>query len=220
MNFAELRTAFYDWVDDEVKDLYKTDKAGRLINRSLDMLARKLEAVDEWYFIECVLFAVTTNDKDLVFTLPDDFKRIKTAERLFSDGTDPVPVNWVQFQQRYGTGLFFPNRSQRLKRLVRPDCYLLGNKLGVVTPNEDFTLRVWYAQAVPELADEGDIPVGLPQDHHVTISLQAAKLAFQIESRVFPFGDEFSEGMRDLMTTTQQRQRQEPRYVQEGNFGS
>ncbi len=218
MNFAELRTAFYDWVDDEVKDLYKTDKAGRLINRSLEMLGRKLEVVDEWYFIDCVLFAVTSSSKDLVFNLPNNFKRIKTAERLFDDGSDPVPVKWVQFPDRYDFESFFPNRSNRLRRLVRPRCYLLGSRLGVVTPNEDFTLRVWYSQAIPELDDEGDIPLGIPQDHHVTITLQAAKLAFGIEGRVFPFLDEFNEGLRDLMTTTQSRQRQEPRYVQEGHY--
>ncbi len=219
MNFAELRTAFYDWVDDQVKDLYKSDKAGRLINNALRMLGRKLEAVDEWYFVECILYAVTVNTKDLVFVLPNDFKRIKTAERLFDDGTNPIPVNWVQFSQRHSSDSFFPNSSNTSKKIVRPSCYLLGKRLGVVTPGEAYTLRVWYSQAIPKLDAEGDIPIGIPEDHHVTVSLQAAKLAFQIEGRAFPFADEFNEGMRDLMTTTQQRQRQQPRYVQEGNSG-
>ena len=96
---------------------------------------------------------------------------------------------------------------------------MFGSRIGVVTPDENYTLRLWYSQSIPLLNDEGDVPLGIPEDHHDTIALQAAKLAYQIESRQFPFQEEFTQGMQDLMTTTQQRQRQEPRYVQEGNAG-
>ncbi len=209
MNFAQLRTAFYDFVDDEVKDLYKTDKAGRLINNALRMLGRKLEAIDEKLFLTCKLYAVTANEKDLVFTLPENFKRVGTVERLF-DGKDPVPVTWVNFPDRHSAEPWPPHR---LRTNNRPVCYLLGNRLGVVTPAEDYTLRMWYHRAIPQLEDEGDIPEGIPQDHHETVALQAAKLAYQIESRVFPFQDEYEQGMQDLMTTVQPRQGQEPRYV-------
>lgn len=210
MNFAELRTAFYDYTDDEVKDLHKTDKAARLINAGMRMLSKKLEHVDEWYFVKCVLFAVTVNSKDLLFPLPEDFKRIKTAERLFADNTDPIPVNWVQFQDRHSFESWPPHK---LRTTTRPACYMHGSNLGVVTPNEAYTLRLWYSQVIPKLEDEGDIPLGFPGDHHDTIALQAAKLAFGIEGRPFPFLDEFQEGVRDLMSTTQQRQRQQPRFV-------
>lgn len=209
MNFAELRTAFYDFVDDEAKDLHKTDKAGRLINNALRMLGRKLEAVDEKFFAKCILYAVTSNAKDLVFTLPTDFKRVRTVERL-QDSGDPVPVNWVNFPDRNDTEPWPPHK---LRTHSRPVCYLLGNKLGVVTPHEDYTLRMWYANAVQRLQDEGDIPEGFPEDHHETIALQAAKLAYQIESRAFPFQQEYEQGMQDLMTLVQPRQGQEARYV-------
>lgn len=210
MNFAELRTSFYDWVDDEVKDLYQTDKAARLINTALRMLGRKLEVVDEKFFVKCVLYTVTKNDKDLVFDLPTDFKRIRTAERLFTSNQDPLPVDWINFPDRNDIEPWPPHK---LRTQNRPVCYLLGTRLGVVTPGEAYTLRVWYAHAIPKLSDEGDIPEAIPEDHHDTIALQAAKLAYQIENRTFPFQDEYRDGMRDLMTTVQPRQGQQARYV-------
>ncbi len=210
MNFAELRTAFYDYTDDEVKDLNKTDKAARLINAGMRMLARKLEHVDQWYFVKCILYAVTSSSLDLLFTFPEDFKRIKTGERLFDDNTDPIPVDWVQFQDRHSFESWPPHK---LRTFTRPRCYLHGPNMGVVTPNEAYTLRLWYSNVVTKLLDEGDIPEGFPGDHHDTIALQAAKLAYAIEGRPFPFLDEFQEGVRDLMSTTQQRQQQQPRHV-------
>lgn len=216
MNFAELRTAFYDYTDDEEKDLHKTDKAARLINAALRMLGRKLEVVDEWYFIKCVLFAVTVNTDDLLFNFPADFKRVKTAERVFSDGTNPIPARWVQFQHRHNHRSFPPNRT---RNTIRPVLYMFGKQLGVLTPSEAYTLRLWYSNAITKLEDEGDVPEGIPEDHHDTIALQAAKLAYGIETRNFPFQEEFTEGIRDLMTTTQQRQRQQPRYVQQEQDG-
>ena len=215
MNFAELRTAFYDYVDDEAKDLHKTDKVARLINASMRMLARKLEHVDEWYFVKCVLYAVTVSSTDLLFPFPEDFKRVKTAERLFDDNTDPIPVNWVQFQDRNSFETWPPHK---LRTFSRPACYMHGSNLGVVTPNEAYTLRLWYSNVVTKLLDEGDTPEGFPADHHDTIALQAAKLAYAIEERPFPFIDEYQEGVRDLMTTTQQRQRQQPRFVHPVDF--
>lgn len=213
MNFAELRTAFYDFVDDEVKDLYKTDKAARLINNALKMLGRKLEAIDEKIFVKCITYAVVKSQADLVFELPVNFKRVSTAERLFTNNSeDPLPVNWIQFQDRNQRDRW-PRRTRQNLTESTPLCYLLGNKLGVVTPGDAYTLRLWYSNSIVPLADEGDIPEGIPQDHHETIALQAAKLAYQIESRAFPFQEEYSDGMRDLMVTVQPRQRQEARYV-------
>jgi len=213
MNFAELRTAFYDFVDDEVKDLYKTDKAARLINNALKMMGRKLEVIDEKVFIKCVTYAVVKSQTDLVFTLPTDFKRVRTAERLFiNNNEDPLSVNWIDFPKRNDSDRF-PRRARRNLTNTRPLCYLLGNKLGVVTPGDAYTLRLWYSHAIPKLLDEGDIPEGIPEDHHETIALQAAKLAYEIESRQFPFQQEYDEGVRDLMTTVQPRQAQKARYV-------
>ena len=74
------------------------------------MLARKLEHVDQWYFVKCILYAVTVSSVDLLFPFPEDFKRIKTAERLFDDNTDPIPVDWVQFQDRHSFESWPPHK--------------------------------------------------------------------------------------------------------------
>jgi hypothetical protein len=91
--------------------------------------------------------------------------------------------------------------------------YMIGERFGIVTPNEAFTARLWYAHAVPELSDESDVPEAIPEDFHGVIALQAAKLGMAIEGQPFPFNDELAQGLTEITNTTSQRQRQQPRYV-------
>lgn len=209
MNFAELRTAFYDYVDDQAKDLFKTDLSGRLINEALRIIGRKLEAVDEDYFVKCELYSVTSSSTDLVFNLPADFKRIKLLERLDSSG-DPIPFLWVDMPNRHEFELWPPHR---LRSHNRPSAYMIGERFGIVTPSESYTARLWYAHAIPELNDESDVPEAIPIDFHGVIAMQAAKLGMAIEQQPFSFADELNRGLEEISTTTTQRQRQHPRYV-------
>jgi hypothetical protein len=209
MNFAELRTAFYDYVDDQAKDLFKTDKAARLINEALRMLARKLESVDEDYYVKCSCYNVVSSATDLVFDLPADFKRIKLLERVQDTG-DPIPFYWVDMPERHE---WEPWPPHKLRTHNRPAAYMIGERFGIVTPNEEYTARLWYAHSVPELSDEGDIPSSIPTDFHGVIALQAAKLGMSIENQPFPFQDELGQGIDEIVRTTGQRQRQQPRYV-------
>lgn len=211
MNFAELRTAFYDYTDDPRQDLFKTDAAARLLNESLRMLGRKLEAVDEDYFVKCQSYTVTSSATDLVFDLPVDFKRIKLLEKIPSSGTeDPIPFIWADMPDRYDIDPWPPHR---LRSFNQPLAYMIGERFGIVTPDSSYTARLWYAQAIPELDDESDIPVAIPEDFHGVIALQAAKLAMAIERQPFPFLDELTQGLSEITNTTSQRQRQQPRYV-------
>lgn len=212
MNFAELRTAFYDYTDDQAKDLFKTDTAARLLNEAQRMMARKLETVDEDYFVKCQGYTVTSSDTDLVFDLPADFKRIKLLERL-QEGTangDPIPFYWVDMPSRHE---FEPWPPHRLRTHNRPAAYMIGQRFGIVTPSSDYTARLWYSFSIPDLTDESDVPIAIPPDFHGLIALQAAKLAMAIENQPFPMLDELNQGIDEIVRTTSQRQRQQPRYV-------
>lgn len=210
MNFAELRTAFYDYTDDQAKDLFKTDKAARLINEAQRMIARKLEAVDEDYFVKCRLYTVTVSTTDLVFDLPADFKRIKLLERLQTNNESPIQFVWVDMPDRNTTASWPPHRLRTNNVMA---AYMIGERFGIVTPNEAFTARLWYAHAIPELSDESDVPEAIPEDFHGIIAFQAAKLGMGIEGQPFPFDAELAQGLQEITNTTSQRQRQHPRYV-------
>ncbi len=211
MNLAELKLAFYDYVDDEVQDQYEEPQATRLIDTALRMVARKLDGMDEDYFVKCKDFAVvTTTNVDHVFALPTDFKRIKLLERL--NGTDrPIPVVWVAFATRHDSPSFPINR---LNDTTAPMCFLVGKQFGVVRPAEDYDLRLWYAYTIASLVDDDDSPDEIPGDHHDTIALQAAKIATSgIEGKTFGLADELRDGMSALTSLTHGRNRQQARTV-------
>lgn len=211
MNFSEIKESVYDYVDDAAQDQFPESQVGRLINSAWRMIARKLDAQDEDYFVKCDTFSVvTTTNVDHVFDLPSDFKRVIVVERI--EGTDrPTPVEWVEFRARH-TQDNWP--SQRLNDPNAPRCFLYGKKWGVVSPSEDMTLRMWYAYSPADLSDGTDTPSELPADHHDTIALLAAKLAHSgIEGKGFLLQSELDQGMRDLTRVTHSRNRQQTRMV-------
>lgn len=211
MNLAELKTSFYDYVDDEVQDQYEEPQAARLINTALRIVARKLDGQDEAYFVTCKDYSViTTTNVDHVFDLPTDFKRVKLLERL--NGSDrPTAVVWTPFEQRHNTPTWPVNQ---IKNTAAPLCFLFGNKFGVVTPAADYDLRLWYYHTIAELVKNDDAPNEIPGDHHDTIALQAAKIATAgIEGKTFGLSQELSDGMADLTTLTHGRNRQQGRTV-------
>ena len=210
MNTATLIQTFYDYVDDQMADYWGRDKVLRFINRGQEEVFRSIEDGDDNYFTKCIEFAVTINNPgELVFTLPVDFKRVIIAERLVTDGT-PIPVKWLDFNQRHNVAMW---PSIVIRGRVRPHCYLTGSLLGVINPPEAYTLRVWYANVIPELDSDDDVPENIPADFHELIALEAAKRAMATEGRPFAFNDIYERQAASVQIMTKQRQRQEPRTV-------
>ena len=209
MNTASLIQTFYDYVDDQMADYWGRDKVLRFLNRGQEEVFRSIEDGDDNYFTKCIEYSVTENQTgELVFDLPSDFKRVVIAERLTDD--NPIPVRWVDFNRRHDT-TDWPTIVIRGK--VRPHCYLTGQYIGVINPPETYTLRVWYANVIPELDSDDDVPQNIPADFHELIALEAAKRAMATEGRRFMFQDIHERQLASLQLMTKQRQRQEPRTV-------
>lgn len=211
MNLSELKLAFYDYVDDPKQDQFPEQQAERFINTAWRTIARKLDGVDEGYFIKCQTFSVsTTTNVDHVFNLPSDFKRVKLVERL--NGNDsPTPVAWVDFKDRHERPNWPPNR---LNNASHPLCFIKGKQFGVVSPAENYDLRMWYHYAVAALSVGSDSPSELPEDMHDAISLMAAKIAQSgVEGKPFVLQDLLDDALRDIPRFGHSRNRQQPRSV-------
>lgn len=209
MNLAELKESFYDYVDDHSKDRFDEDQVRRFLNTGLRVVAREIDLQDESYFEKCKLFSVIGSEIDQLFPLPADFVRAKHAERL-NGNDEPTRCYWVEFKDRHDEVAWPPHR---LRDNLRPFVFLKGKEFGVVTPKEDYTVRLWYAYSPATLDDANDEPLEIPRTHHDTIALQAAQIAYGIEEKAFPMEALLQKGMRDLLRVTHGRNRAQTRHV-------
>jgi len=210
MNLSELRLAFWDYVDDPHQSLWDETVATRLINRGVEEVGRTIEDGDSSYLAQCTEYRVTSYpESELMFDLPGSFKRAILAERLVSGGR-PIPVNWVSFQRRHQDGTW---PEVTINNYEAPICSLMGKRLIVVAPSQEYTLRLWYSAAIEELVDSSDVPELIPEDFHELIALEAAKRATAIAERDFGHEDTYQRQLASLVVMTQPRQKQRPRYV-------
>jgi len=205
MNLTQMLTRTRIYVDDRESDRYTDTELTGLLNAAQEEVQKEIDQADENYFSACQTYSVVTSaNTSYEFDLPSDFKKLILAERKVDNG-DPIPATWTRIQDRHDTWSDYSDS---------PICYLRGNKLGVVEPATDYTLRVWYTKRIPDLSagtDTSEIPV----EYHDLVCKYAARFMFMAENRDISkdFEGEFNQAMGRLLRHIEKRQKQTSRTV-------
>lgn len=221
MNLSAMRTRTRVYIDDRgttsTNQRFSDTELTNLLNAAQEEVQKVMDDADEMYFSACQTYTVVRSDTSYEFTLPTDFKKVVTAERLSdNDVYDPIPAKWVTFATRHFEA---PPTTYRPLGGDVPCCYLRGTKLGVVNPAANYTLRLWYTKKIADLSADSDTS-DIPTEFHNLICLYAAKLGAMSEGRALKpeFLVELQDEIARLAMHVESRQKQQVRgvhYVEE-----
>ena len=214
MNTAALLKLTRTLLGDPSGDRWSRDELLELINTAQETAQVEIVEADESFFDTFTELTVTAAPNDsLEFDLPSDCGKVKTVERVVSNGP-PVPGDPVTFQERNtlpgGAGQAYSYYGYT----AGPRYYLRGQKIGIVDPRTGYTARLHYQKVLPALDDDSDTSE-IPVEHHRVLALHAAKLAYGITETPFPqdLDREYERKWNLMVHSVEGRRRQKPRYV-------
>ena len=209
MNFSAMIQTTGHYLNDPRQTRFQRPVISRLLNQSQEEVKRIAEQADNTLFSAIKEYAVVTAEDALEFNLPTDFSKSQAVERI--GGTYPVAAIPVNFSSRspISDDRFLPTGWREV-----PQYYLRGNKLGIVRPQEAYTLRLTYSKELADLAADSD-ESEVPKDYHDLICLYAAKRGYGGLGREFPQDLESLrvEGIAQMQNYLDDRDRTGPTYV-------
>tara|TARA_B100001013_G_C24621631_1_gene447446 strand:- start:1743 stop:2387 length:645 start_codon:yes stop_codon:yes gene_type:complete len=192
MNFSQLKDRAAVYLDDPHKTRHRDGELGILVNFAVNDVKRIMQDGNETYFAAYKDYSVTGAADTWEDDLEPDFSTLISVENVSE--SPPLVVYPVDFPGRH------PVRDDRFvpAGFTTEDYYYLrGGKIGVVSPDKSFTLRLHYTKSLSDLSGT-EAPTDIPQDYHDLICLRAAKRGYAIEQMKFPPGlDELAQELTD-----------------------
>lgn len=175
MTRGEIRTLILQWLDDPNAGYFLEPTVNTWINNAQREVQKKLLQSGDNYYLETVRASTVASQADYV--IPDDFVKLHRLELILS-GTgvneNRLQLNPVTLNQQfdYGNGL------------GTPIAYVLKkNRLTLFpTPDQVYTLRLYYSPRVADMTDDADIP-DVPEDYHELIAIEGAFNGFIKDDR-------------------------------------
>lgn len=206
MTHLEMKKLFRAYTNDAEGDRWPDTgdvTATTFLNKGQETVQDVIDEADEDFFMKGVSYPVVASTDSYEFTLQPDFKDVIRAERLVP-GEKPLEIDVVPFAQRHDP----PPLGHGVGTI-----YIRGNKLGVVAPQDSYTMWFWYTKRLVDLVADGDVSE-IPLEWHKLVVLQSARLAMASENRDFSAWEgEYQQDMDRLVRFIRRRQRQDPKYV-------
>jgi len=206
MTFLEMRKLFRAYTNDIEADRWPDTadvNAAKFVNLGQETIQDVIDDADEDWFMKGFDYPVVPSTDALEFDLPTDYKAAIRAERVVS-GDVPIPLDIVKFNKRHEAppmGWGYGN------------VYIRGEKIGVVSPTEAWTLWFWYTKRLPDMTVDGE-SCDIPSQWHKLVVLQGARLAYASEGRDFGVWEgEYQIDMQRLSRFIDRGQRQQPTYI-------
>lgn len=212
MTLALLRTQLRRHIDDRNEDRFTDAELNEELNEAQRAIQLVINAADEGFFSDVQCYDVVASEDSYEFDLPANLMKVNAAEREVPGGV-PIPADWVNFGRRHIDGVYAEVLD--LSTQPTPRCYMRGQKLGVVSPRDSYTLRLWFTYAIPDLAAE-DAESEIPPEHRQLLCLHAAKMILGADNK----GDvpgwletAYTEAMDRLRAYIETRSRQKAREI-------
>lgn len=180
MTFGEIKTLVSVWLDDLNYGYFTQSQVETWVNNATNEVQKRLLKAGENFYTKCVITTLNSvSSFQTDYVLPSDFRELQRLEVITSGlGTvdeTSYTVNQITLNQQdlitqtSGTPFAYYIKKNRLVVLPAPD--------------QDYTLRMWYAYMVPYMVDDGETP-DVPQEYHELIALLATESGFLRDDRV------------------------------------
>jgi len=165
MTLTQMLAQLRIYIDDRNADLYSDADLTLVLNQGQLDVERLISALDQQFFTHVETFTIAADSDAWEVALPADCRSIISVERI--DVSPPVLGKYIEFRQRH---------TYATINLLAADFkwYLRGTRLGVISPQNAFNIRVYYTRILAALSQGTDVSE-VPGDFHNLICLLGAK---------------------------------------------
>ena len=216
MTLSEMRTLYWDYLDDPSGGYFTQSVANTRLNLAARELQKRLLNANKQYYATCV--KTNTVVDQAKYALPSDFMQIVSLSIVLSGSGDTATKQAIQEVS--------PNSSEALNAPVSGDpmFYYFQKNYIVLKPAPDriVELHLDYSYLIADMAGDADEP-DIPEQYHEYIPALAAETGFLKDGRPLAPIDKKLKDLEQLITSiAKQRNIDRPRMIvsTDGGFGS
>lgn len=210
MTRGELRTLVQFWLDSVDDTLYfTTAQLNMLINNAQRELQKKLLQAGEDFYTVCITASTVANQSE--YALPEDYIKLFRLERLLPGSVNPGQSYYQRLYpltRNEQDNVVYYNNGAPYNYIINKDTFTL-----IPTPDQVYTLHMWYAPHVEDMTDDADTP-NAPPIYHEYIAILAARDGFLRDGRTLaPIESKLLYYEKLMDETSERRNEDSPRMV-------
>jgi len=210
VTFLELRNLTKFWLDSVDDSLYFTDaQLNVLLNNAQKECQKLLLQAGEDFYTVCAVTTTVANQSE--YALPTDYIKLFRLERLLPGTSNPGTSYYQRLYpitRNEQDNVVYYNNGAPFNYIINKDTFTL-----IPTPDQAYTLHLWYAPHVDDMVADIDTPDVRPM-YQEYIAILAARDGFLRDGRTLaPIESKLAYYERMFNETSERRNEDSPRMV-------